>query len=334
MKNNILALAAAAALLLCTGCAKDPKTGKNDASKRFFDSWMTINHPNADRMEPGIYIIGDEPGSGSLLGSEEEVPYVYVDYTVRDLSGNITSTSDAATAQQVGTYVEGSYYGPTVLTRGPGALSIGIETMLSTMHKGGSRTAVIPGWLTTTLRRDSEEDYLKEFTGTDAVYSIRLVDEIKDLTKWQVDSVESYMQRMFAASDSLKYGFYMIQTQAPSDTTSFEENAEIEINYSGMLLNGHVFDTTDEKTAKDHGIHSSSKTYGPVNVTLNEDYSQIKLNSSEVIDGFSYCISKMKTGEKATCVFISNLGYGAKSSASIPGYSPLRFDIEVIGTKK
>lgn len=329
-----MALAAAAAMLLCAGCAKDPTTGKNDANKRYLDAWMTINHPDASRVEPGIYVIGDQPGSGSVIGSEEDAPYIYVDYTVRQLNGDITSTSDARTAQQLGTYKAGNYYGPMVLTRGEGYFPAGLEAMINTMRKGGTRSAVIPGWLTTVLRRKTEAEYMKEFTGTDAIYTVTLVDEIRDMAKWQIDSIQSYISRHFAPADSLKYGFYMIQTQAPSDDTELEKTAKIKVNYTGMLLNGTIFDTTDEKLAKDNGVFSSSRTYGPMTATLAEDYKEIELGSSTVVDGFSYCLSKMKVGQKVSCFFISDLGYNSQSTSSIPGYSPLRFDIEIVGVEQ
>lgn len=325
---------AAAATLLCASCAKIPQAGKNDANKKFFDSWLFINHPDAARVEPGVYVIKDEAGKGALLGDEEASPYVYIEYTVRDLSGKVTSTSEAKMAQQIGTYEEGNYYGPNVFTRGEGYLSIGVESALTGMRIGGLRSTAIPGWLTTTLRYKNEEQYLKECSGTDAIYEIRLIDQISDMNKWQIDSVQRYISHNFPPTDSLKYGFYFIQTQAPSDTASFKEGDELNINYTGMLLNGTVFDTSVEKVAKDNGLYKSGTEYGPKGVTFADTYSEIKLGGSTVIDGFSYCISKMKKGEKATCIFISDLGYKSSSTSTIPGFSPLRFDIEMIGKKE
>ena len=134
------------------------------------------------------------------------------------------------------------------------------------------------------------------------------------------------------------YGFYYIQTQAPSDTTTIDRDATVYINYTGMLLNGDVFDTSISEVAKDAGIYSSSKSYTPMTVTLNEDYEEITTTTSSgstgsLVKGFSYCVSLMKTGEKGTCIFYSDLGYEASAQDKIPAYSPLRFDIEMIGTE-
>ena len=150
--------------------------------------------------------------------------------------------------------------------------------------------------------------------------------------------MSSRISRQTQPVDSLKYGFYYIQTQAPSDTTTIDRDATVYINYTGMLLNGDVFDTSISEVAKDAGIYSSSKSYTPMTVTLNEDYEEITTTTSSgstgsLVKGFSYCVSLMKTGEKGTCIFYSDLGYEASAQDKIPAYSPLRFDIEMIGTE-
>ena len=57
------------------------------------------------------------------------------------------------------------------------------------------------------------------------------------------------------------------------------------------------------------------------------------LGTGSVIQGFNEGIAKMKVGEKATIIFPSSLGYGSSGSGSIPGNSPLIFDIEVVTAK-
>ncbi|MCP9765741.1 hypothetical protein EGI31_22630 [Lacihabitans soyangensis] len=41
-------------------------------------------------------------------------------------------------------------------------------------------------------------------------------------------------------------------------------------------------------------------------------------------------ISKLRKGEKARIIFPSSIGYGTNGSGSIPPYTPLIFDIEVL----
>ena len=46
----------------------------------------------------------------------------------------------------------------------------------------------------------------------------------------------------------------------------------IEIEYTGKLEDGTVFDTTDEKVAKDAGIHRDNATFGPSIICLGENH--------------------------------------------------------------
>lgn len=326
---KILALAACAAAL-ASSCVRTESSGLNDSNKRYFDAWMKVNHPDAVRAGLGVYIIDDKAGSGATIGDAETYPYALLTYTTADLDGNITETSDIAVARQVGTYKATSYYGPVVKVRTAGSLTAGQEMVLEGMRIGGTRTAAIPGWLSTGYRYDTEQDYIDKVSGEDCIYTVTLNDVIKDLSLWQIDSISRYISHNFPQPvDSLKYGFYYIQTKEPTDTTSFDSGTTVTINYTGKLLDGRVFDTTDEITAKDSGIYSKSKDYAPMSITMNDEYTEI--NSGSLVDGFAYCLSLMRTGEKGTCIFYSDLGYQAAGSGPVPGYAPLRFDIEMIG---
>jgi len=46
----------------------------------------------------------------------------------------------------------------------------------------------------------------------------------------------------------------------------------IEVEYTGTLKDGMVFDTTDEKVAKEHDIHNPNMTYGPLTVCIGEGH--------------------------------------------------------------
>ena len=336
---GILVIAAAAAI--CFSCVRTEQTGINDANKRYFDAWMKINHPDAVREGLGIYILEETIGQGAKAGNAEDYPYAYISYTSSDLDGTITETTDADVAKQLGTYAGASkYYGPVVRLRNSTAMTAGQDMVIDNMNVGGTRKAVIPGWFNTmTVRADSEEEYLSKVTGTDIVLTLTLHDVFKDLTEWQLDSISRYLSHNYSHPvDSLKYGFYYIQTKAPDDDTPFESDATVYLNYTGMLLNGDIFDTSISEVAKDAGIYSSGGSYSPMKVTLKENYEDITTTTSSgssgsLVKGFSYCVSLMKAGEKGTCIFYSDLGYEGTAKDKIPAYSPLRFDIEMIGTE-
>jgi FKBP-type peptidyl-prolyl cis-trans isomerase len=77
------------------------------------------------------------------------------------------------------------------------------------------------------------------------------------------------------------------------------------LKYTGRFLNGVAFDGNMAKT------DTFSVTFG----------------GSQTVQGFQRSIEKMRLGEKAVVVFPSTLGYGEKGSSSIPGFTPLVFEL-------
>ena len=353
MKNTILYMSLAA--LVLAGCAKDPKTGVNDANKLYLDAWIQVNHPDAVRTALGAYILEDIPGTGPSVSSAESYPYVRVDYTIRKLDGSVQTTTEEALAKRLGTYTanqsKNPYYGPLVWNRSSDGLVAGLEEAVSTMSVGGHRTVVLPGWLmgvdastNASLRYKTAEEYLEKVPGgTPVIYDITLTEAFSDAVKWQIDSVGRYLAKSFpgkTAADSTKKGFYYFRTGAPSSEKKFKNDTTIYINYIGRRLDGQVFDTSIADTAKYYGIYSASRTYGACKISWyssDKDYTSITMtmpgasSSSSVINGFSLGLDQMHPHEKGSAIFVSGWGYGNKGSGTvIPGYSPLRFDFEIV----
>ena len=92
------------------------------------------------------------------------------------------------------------------------------------------------------------------------------------------------------------------------------------VDYTGMLLDGTVFDTSIEQTARDNGLYSESRTYEPYKLVL---------GVSGVIQGWTAALSRMKEGEKATALIPSYYGYGSQGAGSIPPNSVLVFELDL-----
>lgn len=331
--------AALATLVLAASCAKETTTYENDDVKLYLDAWMSVHHPDVQPTGLGVYIIDDQPGTGEAVTDDDY--YYFIRYTSMDLDGNISSTSEEKVAQQVGSYTKGNYYGPTVILDSYYATQPGILDAVKGMKVGGTRTVVVPGWLNSTLDEkesySTAEEFYKHKSGSNAIYRLTLTDKAKDIYKWEVDSLERFTAHKMNDVDSTFYGYYYQQLKEPTDTTTFPRDTTFYINYIGRLLNGQVFDTTIEDTAKFYGIYSSSKTYEPQMVKLSEIYTDITLggtsssDGSTTINGFSYCLSKLKAYEKGICAFYSALGYGYSGSGNaIPRFAPLTFEIEIV----
>lgn len=345
MKNTFKALIYAVLTVAAAGCAKTVQPGANDANERFLNAWMQLNHPDVKPSGLGIYVLEQTEGSGVEV---EKDGYAIVNCTIRDLDGNITSYTSKETAKQLGKYDTTFYYGPKVWTTADETIQAGVADAVVGMKAGGYKKVIIPGWLLTYKVYDNAEDYLnppKEkkkkdeesstVTYDNAVYDIEVVDFAENIYEWEVGKIGDYFAANpdmgLSVADSLQYGFYYKQLTAPADTTSFPSDTTIYINYTGRLLNGLVFDTTDERTAKDNGIYSSSKTYEPVSVSWAEEYSEIKLSGSSIIGGFGLTLWQMRAFEKGVGIFYSPLGYSySGSGSSIPGYAPLVFEIEIV----
>ena len=341
LRNKTIKICGAvtALALVAAACAKEASVSKNGDNKLFLDAWMSVHYPDVQPSGLGVYITEDQPGTGREITDEDT--YLFVRYTYSDLDGTISGTTEEKVAQQLGSYSKGTYYGPTVIINNKYITQNGVLDMIKGMRIGGTRKAVIPGWLNTTLSNGEDyttgEEYLENKSGSDAIYTITLTDATSDITKWEIDSLERYTARVMDNVDSTFYGYYYQQLKAPSDTTTLPRDTTFYINYTGRLLSGQVFDTTVEDTAKFYGIYSSSKTYAPMAVKLNETYTEITLGESSsddgstTINGFSYCLSRMKAYEKGVCAFYSTLGYGYSGNGSaIPAYSPLSFEIELV----
>jgi len=80
----------------------------------------------------------------------------------------------------------------------------------------------------------------------------------------------------------------------------------VRVKYSGWLVNGAQFDTTDGKTP---------------------DYFEFLLNAGKVIKGWDEGVQGMKVGGKRQLVIPPELGYGTSGSGSIPGNAILVFEI-------
>ncbi|MCQ2149132.1 MAG: FKBP-type peptidyl-prolyl cis-trans isomerase [Bacteroidales bacterium] len=333
-----IAVCIALAVTAAASCAKTESVDTHKIEKEYFDSWMKIHYPDCRQQTAlGSYIISDTEGNGQLIGDENATPYVYGEYTQYDLDGTITYYCDAQTAKQLGLYDSTLYYGPKVIFRSSSSLNAGLSELFSTMKEGGRRKAVVPGWLNTTERYSSAEEYAGKVSGTPKIYDLRPQKIITDIVKWEVDSTASYVARKFPQTDSTQYGFYYHQEVEPSDTASFAADDRVYLNYVARLLNGRVFDTNVKDSAKYYGIYNPSASYGKVYVTWADSHTDMKMgtSSSSVISGFSLAVSRMKKGERGTAIFYSAYGYGSTGSGdAIPPYSPLIFNIELIGKEE
>ncbi|MEE9461345.1 MAG: FKBP-type peptidyl-prolyl cis-trans isomerase [Bacteroidales bacterium] len=94
----------------------------------------------------------------------------------------------------------------------------------------------------------------------------------------------------------------------------------IEIEYTGMQIDGTIFATSDESTADLHNIYFEEFLYGPFRVQL----------GNIPLKGLNEGIKLMKVGEIAKFILPSSLAMGGTASGNLPAYSTLIYNIELL----
>jgi FKBP-type peptidyl-prolyl cis-trans isomerase FkpA len=95
----------------------------------------------------------------------------------------------------------------------------------------------------------------------------------------------------------------------------------VKVNYTGKLLNGKVFDTSNEKEAKAAQVYNKQREYKPLGFPL---------GTGSVIRGWDEGIALLKKGGKATLLVPSDIAYGPQNLGTIPANSVLVFEVELV----
>lgn len=85
--------------------------------------------------------------------------------------------------------------------------------------------------------------------------------------------------------------------------------SKVKVYYKGYLYDGTVFDN---------------------GTSITERPAEFELGGSSVVRGFSVAIQNMVVGDKWEIVIPYHLGYGTSKYGSIPGYTTLFFEVELL----
>lgn len=309
-------------LSLCAlfSCAEESSEDSNDIQRRILDAYIAEYCPDAEQMESGLTYLERVDGTGAY--KVEELNAVYVNYSTRSLSGEYTATNMEDLSKQLGTYSKASYYGPKLFNVGYGSTYLGLEEILLGMKEGGKATAIIPPWLTATAYSPNESE-----ATVNQIYSLEVINIIEDITKFQLDSMESYAKYHLNGLDSLSTGFYYKLDGTPTKDT-LANSDELKVRYVCRLLDGFVSGTNILDSAKVNGIYKSSDSYEALDITYDKDLDTFEENAG-MVRGFCMALQKMNYGETATAMFVSDLGYGSTGKSPIGAFQPLVFTIYI-----
>jgi FKBP-type peptidyl-prolyl cis-trans isomerase FkpA len=113
---------------------------------------------------------------------------------------------------------------------------------------------------------------------------------------------------MIVTKDLLIY-----QTTEPGDGATAVSGDEVEVHYTGWLVDGTKFDSSVDR----------DQTF------------KFKLGEGRVIKGWERGVLGMKVGETRELIIPPDLGYGKKGAGKvIPPDAVLLFEVRLLGTKK
>ena len=327
LRYRLLLLALAIVTLLTfASCAKEVGEANEIVQARVLDSWINVKHPGSEKTSSGLYIIDFSDGTGRQVTDSS---YVFVKYTVKELSGNILATNDRAISEQLGEFSYSRHYGYNIWRVDQEALYAGVEEILKRMRVGGRATVAFTPELATLSV--SIYSLFSSLEGTaPLIFELELVDCVEDIyADYEEPMLRLYSEKYWGGVDTVKRGFYFVKTKEVPVEDSIATDAQIKIRYIGHMLEGVVFDTNIQDTAKRYRIYESKKSYEAMDITFKDNIADFK-QSNSIIEGFADAIMRMRYGEKAVAFFWSQSGYGATgSSPSIPEYTPLCFEVEV-----
>ena len=269
-----------------------------EASRKALEDYITANNINVTPEPSGVYIIPLEKGKGRCPVKGEKVE---LDFSATLLDG-----------QSVGS----TYDSPEKLSfvLGEGNTIQGWEEVVPKMHLGERVKAIIPFDLA----------YGEHALGSIPAYS-NLVYDIKLLKITTAVELQAEKEKAMQAlrTDSERAFFDYLKA---NDITNYTA--------SGLFFNKSV--TTEGAQPQDGQIARIKFVASYLDGTpLGDseqlgDYYDVVVGEGKVLKGLEEAVAMMRVGEKARFVFPYTLAYGTNSYGSIPAYSNLVFDVELL----
>jgi FKBP-type peptidyl-prolyl cis-trans isomerase len=169
----------------------------------------------------------------------------------------------------------------------------GLEEGVSLMAPGDSAVLLMPYYLAYGSR---------SYTTLPAYSPVRY--DVKVLAvRNETEQIDAYLaDKKLTPTQRTSDGLVFIRTSPETTGARPTTGQSARVTYSAQSLSGTEYD------------------FGTVNFTI----------GGNNIKGFDEGLRLLRVGEKARIIFPSALGYGTAGSQSIPGYTPLTFEIEIV----
>jgi FKBP-type peptidyl-prolyl cis-trans isomerase len=201
------------------------------------------------------------------------------------------------------------------------------------MKKGGKARLILPSQLAF-----GERGYREIPPYTSIIYDVQVVDikskaeyakieaaanKKKDAEKKKMDEkkksakkdetglLQKYLKDNKISTKPTASGLYYIE-KVKGTGPQIHAGSKVSVQYTGTLLNGKKFDSSRDRGGKPF---------------------ELEVGKGNVIKGWDEGLLHMAKGGKSILIVPSALAYGEQDMGSIPAYSPLVFDLEVIDVK-
>jgi len=181
---------------------------------------------------------------------------------------------------------------------------------------------IVPGTLLTfeaklvkiTSKDEMEAEKKKKMEERNAMLELRKNEEPKALAK--------YLEDNKITTKPTSTGLIYIE-KSKGKGAKPTKGCKVKVNYTGRLLDGTVFDTSDKEVAKKAGpgVYNEQRPYEPI---------EIPIGVGQVIPGWDEGIMMMSPGAKAQLIIPSSIAYGEQGQGPITPFSSLVFDVELI----
>lgn len=322
--NKSLIVSLLLAVSLAISCAVEPDDDEDLAFDHMMTAWIRVHYPSVKPFGThGAYILEMDKGDGAVIGDSA---YVRVFYTKRTLDGTIMDTNVEEVAKQLGSYDASYNYAGNTWRMTQGYVPDGLEEVMRTMRSGGKAAIALPKTASSHLY-SLYDAFSSTEEANNYIYELEIDTVVTDIISYQDKEMREWFRTHYASEDTLSaHQYFKKLEEKTANTDTIAEGSSISVYYIGRLINGQVFDTNIEDTAKFYRIWSSSREYSALSMTYHKSEDESSSSTNDVVEGFEQAILKMNYGEKAVTLFNSELGYGeAGSNPAIPEYSPLSF---------
>lgn len=373
MRKGFFACAIATVVsLFAISCAKEEEDSIEDKRERSFEAWIAKNAPNAEKIEGGVYIEklyeSTQPGALTPSGdSEKDNEWVMINYTGKAMTtGDVFVTRDPEIAKHQGTFTYYTHYTAEYVPYTPYNtlyyssdvnLIMGNFLALGQMKEGDKYRVYIPSSLaygSSGFSYSGSGFEGQNILGSDlpVIIDLELVKVVKDPSKYEASLVQNYAVSQMALnlSDTIRTNLYRKHIAFGKETRDTVKDGEtVSIYYVGRFMDGFVFDTNIEDTAKKYNLaqYYDETHYDVLSVEVGASEEENEGGSTDenaVVVGLDAALATMLYGESSQIIFTSTYGYGESgmfptysssntttivASSVIPPYTPLIFDVLV-----